>query len=205
MDDDGRALGDGGHARAGGGAGRAQIDGGFRRRIVREAIRDAAGFGRVCRHLLGVLLEDIADLPVIGDAEEIAACARDGQNRSLRDTGDDVALRRRGAAAQVGIRIHGRAVRIACPCRQREGSQAAQQTAERQQAAQESACGRFGHEPVPPESKTISGMYFGCKLRLSIKKAGAELPSFIVPIWAENVNRSRILLRDGWVNLQLCF
>ena len=72
MDDDGRALGDGGHARAGGGAGRAQIDGGFRRRIVREAIRDAAGFGRVCRHLLGVLLEDIADLPVIGDAEEIA-------------------------------------------------------------------------------------------------------------------------------------
>jgi hypothetical protein len=48
-------------------------------------------------------------------------------------------------------------------------------------------------------------MYFGCKLRLSIKKAGAELPSFIVPIWAENVNRSRILLRDDWVNLQLCF
>ena len=131
MDDDGRALGDGGHARAGGGAGRAQIDGGFRRRVVREAIRDAAGFGRVCRHLLGVLLEDIADLPVIGDAEEIAACARDGQNRSLRDTGDDVALRRRRAAAQVGIRIHGRAVRIACPRRQREGGQAAQQTAER--------------------------------------------------------------------------
>ena len=156
MDDDGRALGDGGHARAGGGAGRAQIDGGFRRRVVREAIRDAAGFGRVCRHLLGVLLEDIADLPVIGDAEEIAACARDGQNRSLRDTGDDVALRRRGAAAQVGIRIHGRAVRIACPRRQREGGQAAQQTAERQQAAQESACGRFGHEPVPPESNTNS-------------------------------------------------
>ena len=156
MDDDGRALGDGGHARAGGGAGRAQIDGGFRRRVVREAIRDAAGFGRVCRHLLGVLLEDIADLSVIGDTEEIAACARDGQNRSLRDTGDDVALRRRGAAAQVGIRIHGRAVRIACPRRQREGGQAAQQTAERQQAAQESACGRFGHEPVPPESNTNS-------------------------------------------------
>ena len=51
----------------------------------------------------------------------------------------------------------------------------------------------------------VKGVIPGQKVRLSIKKAGAELPSFIVPIWAENVNRSRILLRDDWVNLQLCF